>query len=64
MKVMQLDKILDVIVSKEVYKEVKVECKLPYHPFELVRNTVEKIKTQRHRDTEEGRRTKQIRDTD
>ena len=42
---MQLDKILDVIISKEAYKEVKVECKLPYHPFELVRNTVEKIKT-------------------
>jgi hypothetical protein len=42
---MQLDKILDAILSKEVYKEVKVECKLPYHPFELVRNIVEKIKT-------------------
>ena len=35
---MQLDKILDVIISKDVYKEVKVECKLPYHPLELVRN--------------------------
>ncbi len=41
---MQLDKILDVIISKEAYKEVKVECKLPYHPFELVRNIVEKNK--------------------
>jgi hypothetical protein len=24
--IMQLDKILDAIISKEVYKEVKVEC--------------------------------------
>ena len=45
MKVMQLDKIRDVIISKEAYKEVKVECKLPYHPFELVKGIVEKIKT-------------------
>ena len=45
MHAMQLDKILDAIISKEAYKEVKVECKLPYHPFELVRNIVEKIKT-------------------
>jgi len=42
---MQLNKILDAIISKEVYKEVKVECKLPYHPFELVNDIVEKIKT-------------------
>ncbi|MEA1956930.1 MAG: hypothetical protein U9N01_01030 [Euryarchaeota archaeon] len=40
---MQLDKILDVIISKEAYKEVKVECKLPYYPFELVKDIVEKI---------------------
>ncbi len=40
---MQLDKIVGAIISKEAYKEVKVECKLPYHLFELVRNIVEKI---------------------
>ncbi len=42
---MQLNEMLDAIISKEVYKEVKVECKLPYHPFELVKDIVEKIKT-------------------
>jgi hypothetical protein len=42
---MQLNEMLDAIISKEAYKEVKVECTLPYHPFELVRNIVEKIKT-------------------
>jgi len=45
MRIMQLDKILDAIISKEVYKEVKVECRLPYYPFELVEDIVEKIKT-------------------
>jgi len=42
---MQLNEMLDEIISKEVYKEVKVECKLPYHPFELVKDIVEKIRT-------------------
>jgi hypothetical protein len=39
---MQLNKILDEIISKEVYEEVKVERKLYYHPSELTKDIVEK----------------------
>jgi hypothetical protein len=42
---MQLNKILDEVIFKEVYKEVKVKCKLHYHPSELIKDIVEKIKT-------------------
>jgi hypothetical protein len=40
---MQLNKILDEIIFREVYKEVKVECELPYYPFELIKGIEEKI---------------------
>jgi hypothetical protein len=42
---MQLNKILDDIIFRAVYKEVKVECELPYYPFELIEEIEEKIKT-------------------
>lgn len=42
---MQLNKLLEDIIFKEVYKEVKVECKLPYYPFELIKNIEEELKT-------------------
>ncbi|MDI6885472.1 MAG: hypothetical protein QMD22_03825 [archaeon] len=42
---MQLNEILDAVIFKEVYEEVKVECKLHYHPSELPKEIVEKIKT-------------------
>ena len=41
---MQLNKILDEVIFKEVYKEVKVECELHYHPSELIKDIVEKVK--------------------
>ncbi len=42
---MQLNKILDDIIFRTVYKEVKVECELPYYPFELIDEIEEQIKT-------------------
>jgi hypothetical protein len=41
---MQLNKILDEVIFKEVYREVKVECELHYPPSELIKDIVEKIK--------------------
>ncbi|NOR78046.1 MAG: hypothetical protein GQ523_06430 [Methanophagales archaeon] len=42
---MRLNKILDNIIFRAVYKEVKVECELPYCSFELIEEIEEKIKT-------------------
>ena len=42
---MQLNKLLDDIIFRAVYKEVKVECELPYCSFELIEEIEEKIKT-------------------
>jgi len=42
---MQLNEILDEVIIREVFKGVKVECKLPYDPSELTENVIEKIKT-------------------
>ena len=45
---MQLNEILDEIIIKEVYKGVKVECKLYYDLSELTEDIIEKIKTDRY----------------
>ncbi len=42
---MQLKKLLDEIIAKEVYKEVKVKRKLHYHSSEIPKDIVTKIKT-------------------
>ncbi|MGB3458532.1 MAG: hypothetical protein WBB08_04410 [Halobacteriota archaeon] len=42
---MQLNKLLDDIIFRTVYEEVKVECELPYCSFELIEEIEEKIKT-------------------
>ena len=42
---MQLNELLDEVIFKEVYEEVKVDCKLHYRPCELPKEIVEKIKT-------------------
>jgi hypothetical protein len=41
---MQLNELLDEIITREVYKGVKVECKLPYDLSELTADIIEKIK--------------------
>lgn len=40
---MQLNKLLDEVIFNEVYREVKIQCKL-HHPSELIKDIVEKIK--------------------
>lgn len=42
---MQLNELFDAVIFKEVYEEVKVECKLHYHPSELPKEIAEKIKS-------------------
>lgn len=42
---MPLNELLDEIIFKEVYQEVKIETTLPYHPPELIEGIVEKVKT-------------------
>ncbi len=42
---MQLNEILNEVIIREVYKGVKIECKLPYDLSELTADIVEKIKT-------------------
>ena len=41
---MQLNKLLDDIIFRTVYEEVKVECELPYCSFELIEEIEERIK--------------------
>ncbi|MBE0516390.1 MAG: hypothetical protein IBX41_03210 [Methanophagales archaeon] len=42
---MHLTELLDAVIFKEVYEEVKVERKLHYHPSELPEEIAEKIKS-------------------
>ncbi len=42
---MQLNELLDEIITREAYKGVKVECKLPYDLSELTEDILEKLKT-------------------
>lgn len=42
---MQLSELLDEIISKEVYKGVKIQCKIPYDLSVLPKDILEKIKT-------------------
>jgi hypothetical protein len=42
---MQLNKLLDEVIFKEVYKAVRVECKLHYHPSELPKDLANRLKT-------------------
>ena len=42
---MPLNEILEKIISKEVYKGVKIRCKIHYDLSELPKEIVEKIKT-------------------
>ena len=45
---MQLNEILDEIISKEDYIEVNIECKLPYDSSELTKDIIEKIETDKN----------------
>jgi hypothetical protein len=42
---MQLGELLDDVIFKEVYKGVKIQCKIPYDLSTLPKDMVEKIKT-------------------
>ena len=42
---MQLRELLDEVISKEVYKGVKIQCKIPYDLSVLPKDILEKIKT-------------------
>jgi len=42
---MQLNKLLDEVIFKEIYKEVKAECKLHYHPSALPKDLADRLKT-------------------
>ncbi|RZN39568.1 MAG: hypothetical protein EFT35_03770 [Methanophagales archaeon ANME-1-THS] len=41
---MELNKLLDEIIFKEVYTAVEVECKLHYHPSELPNDLADRLK--------------------
>ncbi|MBE0516862.1 MAG: hypothetical protein IBX41_05655 [Methanophagales archaeon] len=45
---MQLRELLDEIISKEVYKGVKIQCKIPYDLSVLPEDILERIKTDEH----------------
>jgi len=44
---MQLDELLDSVISKEVYKAVKIGYKLRYEPPQLPAELIEKLETDR-----------------
>ena len=58
---MRLGELLDNVISKEVYKGVKIQCKIPYDISVLPKDVQEKIKTDEYfRDECKEKLTKQL----